>query len=80
MRHQAQIVLDYLGRAHADTDTNIGRSLDMPATSVRRLIQELIHSGVNITYAGPTTGLYTLVRVNVGTLKNAVHAETKGLL
>lgn len=62
MRKQARQVYEYLKAAGADTDSNMSCALGIPAASVRRSIQELIHSGVNITYAGSTTGLYTLSR------------------
>jgi DNA-binding IclR family transcriptional regulator len=52
-------VLDYLRKWKSDTDSNIALSLDMPAPSVRRCIQELIHEGHNVTFAS-ATGLYTL--------------------
>ena len=59
MRPQAEKVLKYLCKWGSDTDSNISRVLDLPAPSIRRSIQELIHEGYNITYAGQSTGLYT---------------------
>lgn len=58
IRPQALDVLNYLKRWGSDTDSNIGLTLDVPVPSVRRSIQELIHAGYNVTYAGHM-GLYT---------------------
>ena len=60
MRPQAYKVLAYLTKWGSDTDSNMSKVLDIPAPSIRRCIQELIHNGYRVTYASPT-GLYTLV-------------------
>ena len=60
MTKQAEKILSYLHRWGSDTDTNIALSTGVPRASVRRSIQELIHEGVNITYAG-YNGVYTYV-------------------
>lgn len=60
MTNQASRVLRYLQTWRSDTDSNIALNTGIPRASVRRSVQELIHEGVNITYAGPT-GLYTLL-------------------
>lgn len=60
MTKQAARIFSYLTRVGSDTDSNMSVALDIPRPSVRRSIQELIHEGNNITYAGPS-GLYTLV-------------------
>jgi DNA-binding IclR family transcriptional regulator len=59
MTKQAARIFHYLERVGSDTDSNISLTLDIPRPSVRRSIQELIHEGNNITYAGPS-GLYRL--------------------
>lgn len=59
MRPQAEKVLNYLRKWGADGDRNISRVTKIPADSIRRSIQELIHERYNITYAG-YSGLYTL--------------------
>jgi DNA-binding IclR family transcriptional regulator len=64
MTNQAAKVLAYFTKWGSDTDSNIATMTGIPRASVRRSIQELIHEGNNITYAGPT-GLYTLVREEV---------------
>lgn len=45
----------------SDTDSNIARTLGIPAPSVRRSIQELQDAGIHVSYAG-ATGLYTLAQ------------------
>jgi DNA-binding IclR family transcriptional regulator len=61
MTPQAARILAYLEKWGSDSDSNIALMTGIPRASVRRSIQELIHEGNNITYAGPT-GLYTLVQ------------------
>lgn len=58
MTPQAEKTLAYLRKWTSDTDSNIAVSTGIPRASVRRSIQELIHEGYNVTYAGHT-GLYT---------------------
>jgi len=61
MRKQAQAVLKYLQRVGEDTDSNIGLTLDIPAPSVRRSVQELQDNGYPVSYLGSTGG-YRLTR------------------
>lgn len=62
MRPQAEKILAYLTKHGSDTDSNMSLILGVPAPSIRRSIQELIHEGYNVTYAGPSTGLYTFTK------------------
>jgi len=57
LRPQASRVLDYIRQAGSDSDSNIGLALGIPAASVRRSLQELIHIGYPVTYS--YNGVYT---------------------
>ena len=61
MTPQATRIFDYLSKWGSDTDSNIGKALDIPAPSVRRSLQELIHEGIDVSYAG-NFGLYTITK------------------
>jgi len=51
-------VLSYLQKHYSDTASNIATVLDIHEASVRRLIQEIIADGHNVTYANGS-GVYT---------------------
>ena len=61
MTPQAQRILKHLELFGTDTDSNISKSLSIPAPSVRRSIQELQDAGYPISYMGKSAG-YTLAR------------------
>lgn len=60
MTTQAGKVLAYFQKWGSDSYHNISLVTKIPRESVRRSIQELIHEGHRISFAG-TTGVYTYI-------------------